>query len=347
MDSKYEQLKLTVSSMIENAGSGHYASSISALQIMYPLFYEQGVKPDEFILSKGHAAPALYAILYDLGYISNADISLFRDRTGLPGHPSLETNGVLCSSGSLGMGISKAIGLAHVNKDKVYHVLVGDGELQEGQNWEALMYIAANNIQNLMIHVDVNGHQYSGETNPRIHEAGLSGDCIILHHTLWEHDNHYLTKPKKNPKVTEYCKSLLKFMNDNKKVVVLNADLEHDFYLTGIKLEFPDRYIQCGISEQHMVSMAGGLARAGMLPICHTYGAFYRRAVDQMWNNGCDRLQVIYVAGLTEQSKVNIGRSHEASPVEYLYQMIPLLIEITSFDHVLLNSEFSFYWEVW
>ena len=115
-----------IKQMIQGAGSGHYASSMSALEIMVPLFYEQGIKPDQFILSKGHAAPALYAILYDLGYIK--EVVSFRLFGGLPGHPSIETNGVLVSSGSLGMGISKAIGLAYANPDKVYHVLVGDGD---------------------------------------------------------------------------------------------------------------------------------------------------------------------------------------------------------------------------
>ena len=117
---KLEHLESLICQMIQSAGSGHHASSMSALEIMHPLFYEQGVTPDTFILSKGHAAPALYAILYDLGYLTDEDLQSFRKIGGLPGHPSIETPGVLCSSGSLGMGISKAIGLAYANPDKTY-----------------------------------------------------------------------------------------------------------------------------------------------------------------------------------------------------------------------------------
>ena len=199
--SKLDQLKQTIATMIKQAGSGHYASSMSALEIMYPLFYEQGVKPDEFVLSKGHAAPALYAILYDLGYLKDGDMVMFRYHSypgwrGLPGHPSLETPGVLCSSGSLGMGISKAIGLAYANPDTIYHVLVGDGELQEGQNWEAMQYLYYN-VDNVRVHVDCNCWQYSGyHMYPEMaKEFGLmfgGNPNVLVHYTTWDHDNSYL-----------------------------------------------------------------------------------------------------------------------------------------------------------
>jgi transketolase len=308
---KIKQLESLICTMIETAGSGHYASSMSALEIMYPLFYEQGVKPDEFILSKGHAAPALYAILYDLGYIK--DLSGFRQWGCLPGHPELNVPGVLCSSGSLGMGISKALGLAYANPDKTYHVLVGDGELQEGQNWEAFLYIAANHIKNVIIHVDANDHQYSGEINPRMNDEtfDIPDGILIVHHTQWLHDNSYLCK-QKNKDMT-YPLALFDAMEKDDRIIALNADLEHDFGLTIIKETFPDRYIQCGISEAHMVSMANGLALAGKIPICHTFGAFYRRAVDQMWNNLSDSIVVGYVAGLNVHGVVNIGASHQSS----------------------------------
>ncbi len=340
---KFDELKQIVSKMIEKAGSGHYASSISALEIMVPLFYEQGIKPDQFILSKGHAAPALYAILYDLGYLGAEDIDKFRQYGGLSGHPELHVNGVLCSSGSLGMGISKAVGLATVNPDKIYHVLVGDGELQEGQNWEAILYIDANKIQNINIHVDLNYHQYSG------HLRGTHGIWpqfyfIYWHHTLWDHDNSYLTKPKE-PDLT-YSKALYEAMKNDPRIIALNADLEQDFGLTPIKQDFPDRYIQCGISEQHMVSMANGLALAGKLPVCHTFSAFYRRTIDQMWNNMCDRLHIGYVAGLTKHGKVNIGRSHEPTE-QIIFRMLGIAtISTPSFFFEMLPDLSGVYMEV-
>jgi transketolase len=309
---KIKQLEASICKMIETAGSGHYASSMSALEIMYPLFYEQGVRPDEFILSKGHATPALYAILYDLGYLTEKDLEGFRKWGGLPGHPEIGTKGVLCSSGSLGMGISKALGLAYANPDKTYHVLVGDGELQEGQNWEAILYCKANGIKNVIIHIDENGHQYSGihRNNNESHYFAITGQSgnVIIHRTTWLHDNSYLTKPKK--KDDTYSKALFQAMKSDDRIIALNADLEHDFGLTIIKDTFPDKYIQCGISEAHMVSMANGLALAGKIPICHTFGAFYRRAVDQIYNNACDGLHIGYVAGLVRHGETNIGKSH-------------------------------------
>lgn len=318
MNDKFSQLKGIVAEMIERAGSGHYASSVSALEIMVPLFYEQGIQPDQFILSKGHAAPALYAILYDKGFLSKADLDSFREYGGLPGHPELGTTGVLCSSGSLGMGISKVVGLAHANPDREYHVLVGDGEQEEGQISEALIYLQRPEApRNIIVHVDFNGMTYSG---PSPHTEWQSAmDIVIFHHTTWEHDNHYLTNYE--PADLPYTDRLIREMWVNPEMVVLNADLEHDFGLTTIKESYPSRYIQCGICEQHMVSMANGLALAGKIPICHTFGAFYRRAIDQMYNNACDGLRVGYVAGLCNRPAKNIGRSHMASPRE-LYKRI-------------------------
>lgn len=323
LENKYQELEKLVAAMISNAGSGHYASSMSTLEVMVPLFYEQGITPDCFILGKGHAAPALYAILYDLGYLKKSDLDSFRQYGGLPGHPSLDVNGVLCSSGSLGMGISKAIGLAYANGDRTYHVLVGDGELQEGQNWEAILYLAANPMPNVKIHIDRNGYQYSGE-HRNIHEphwlacAEQNGN-VMVHITQWQCDNKHLTRS--NPAMTAYSSLITQYstmlheaMQTNENIIVLTADLEQDFGLTIIKDNFPSRYIDCGISEQHMVSMAGGLARADKIPICHTFSAFYRRAIDQMYNNGCDGLRVYYVAGLCGINPINIGRSHDDTP---------------------------------
>lgn len=315
---KFEELTKLIGTMIEHAGSGHYASSMSALEIMYPLFYEQGIQPDKFILSKGHAAPALYAILIDKGILPPEAVYDFRK--GIPGHPSLETNGVLCSSGSLGMGISKAIGLAIANPDKTYHVLVGDGELQEGQIWEAISYLQGNKIPNLLIHVDSNGFQYSGSVRQWYLYIDDNRN-FIKHTTTWRESNSYLTRPhpvmgKYRELVEKYSIALLEEMQKNENIFVLTADLEQDFGLTKIKEAFPERYIDCGISEQHMVSMANGLALAGKLPVCHTFSAFYKRCLDQMDNNVKDRHRIGYVAGLIDHGPINIGGSHAATPRE-------------------------------
>jgi transketolase len=321
---KFDELEKIVRYMIERAGSGHYASSCSALEIMVPLFYEQGVTPDRFILSKGHAAPALYAILFDLGYLKQEDIDRFREYGGLPGHPSIETPGVLCSSGSLGMGISKALGLAWANPDEIYHVLVGDGELQEGQNSEAINMIARRNLHNVIVHVDHNRHQYSCLCELIIRAP--KPDWLKVYFTDWRESNKYLTRPQ-NPEyaalIDRYSDELLNAMGENDKIVVLDADLKYDFGLEKIEAAFPDRFIECGISEQHMVSMAGGLARAGLLPVCHTFSAFYKRCIDQLNNNVNDGLKIGYVAGLINHGTINIGSSHEPTTLK-IFQSIGL-----------------------
>jgi transketolase len=314
---KFKELESLICYMIKSAGSGHYASSMSALEIMYPLFYEYNLKPDQFILSKGHAAPALYAILYDKGYLTAKQIDSFRQEGGLAGHPEIETKGVLCSSGSLGMGISKALGLAHANPDKTYHVLVGDGELQEGQNWEALLYLQRNDIKNIIIHVDYNRNQYSGPALNSMFEYWRVPNVpqLIFHSTSWTKSNSYLCEKQSNELIDAYSVALYSEMKKNKNIVVLDADLEHCFGLTRIKNKFPDRFIECGISEQHMASMANGLALAGKVPFCHTFGAFYRRCIDQIYNNCCDNLKIIYVGGLIGKQKHNIGKSHDDNDV--------------------------------
>ncbi len=347
-------LKGLVIKMISAAGSGHYASSLSALEIMYPLFYKEKISPDQFILSKGHAVPALYAILYDLGYL--ADLSNFRQYYGLPGHPELGIDGITCSSGSLGMGISKAVGLARMNPDKIYHVLVGDGELQEGQNWEALLYLIGNQIDNVIVHVDCNGQQYSGRVGHGIAFLDLLyGDehhiirQVRLHLTRWNRDNKYLTLPQMpeyTKLVSDYGKYLYNLMLKNDKIIVLDADLVDDFGLRIIADKFPDRFIECGISEQHMVSMANGIALSGYYPVCHTFGAFYRHAIDQMYNNYRDGLNIVYTAGLVGKPPMNIGASHEAIVGKDLLSWLPNILITNDIEDLRYIGSKSIYLEL-
>jgi transketolase len=137
-----DALRLNVLYMVQQAGSGHLGGSLSSLTIMVPLFFGGMGPEDVFITSKGHDAPALYAILQAKGIIPFDTIHTLRRPGGLPGHPTIDVPGVLFNTGSLGMGISKANGLAAADRlagrTRKIHVLVGDGELQEGQNWEAI-----------------------------------------------------------------------------------------------------------------------------------------------------------------------------------------------------------------
>ena len=132
---------------------------------MTVLYFYKMNKGDRFVLSKGHASPALYSCLYKKGIID--DISGFRNiNSDLQGHPSVHTNGVEVATGSLGQGLSISVGMALGKKlkgesDKVY-VILGDGEMQEGQVWEALLSASKFKLDNLTIIIDCNNVQLDG-----------------------------------------------------------------------------------------------------------------------------------------------------------------------------------------
>ena len=163
---------------IYNAQSGHPGGSLSICDILSVLYFEvMNVDPknpkmedrDRFVLSKGHCAPALYAILAEKGYFPVEDVhTLRRTDSYIQGHPDMKgIPGVDMSTGSLGQGISAANGMALAGKlsDKDYRVytILGDGELEEGQVWEAAMFAAHYKLDNLTAFVDYNGLQIDGK----------------------------------------------------------------------------------------------------------------------------------------------------------------------------------------
>ena len=173
------QLRLTVLEMIHGAGSGHTGGSLSAAEILTVLYDAvMRIRPDQpdwplrdrLVLSKGHAAPALYATLARKGYFDPQWLSaLRRIDSPLQGHPSMrDTPGVEMSAGSLGMGLSVGVGMAlagrriHADSAGRVFVLCGDGELQEGQNWEALMAAARWGLSELTVIIDRNHVQLDG-----------------------------------------------------------------------------------------------------------------------------------------------------------------------------------------
>ena len=160
-----------------NAKSGHPGGSLSIADILTYLYFEHmNVDPknpkdenrDRFVLSKGHTAPALYAVLAQKGFFSTEEIkNLRKPGAMLQGHPSMKlTPGVDMSTGSLGQGISTAVGMALGakldGKDYRVYTALGDGEIQEGQVWEAAMFAAAKGLDNLVAVVDNNGLQIDG-----------------------------------------------------------------------------------------------------------------------------------------------------------------------------------------
>ncbi|MGM9577865.1 MAG: transketolase [Evtepia sp.] len=165
--------------MVYNCASGHLGGSFSAMDILSVLYFDvMNVDPknpedpdrDRFVLSKGHCTPALYPILAQRGFFPEEDLKLFRSVEGhLSGHAEMRhVKGVDMSTGSLGQGISVAVGMALAGKmdQKDYRVyaVLGDGEIEEGQVWEAFMSAAKYKLDNLCAVIDVNGLQIDGKT---------------------------------------------------------------------------------------------------------------------------------------------------------------------------------------
>ncbi len=391
--------------MIARAGSGHIGSSFSSLDIMSWLYLNVLDDNDIFYSSKGHDSPGLYSVQLALGIIPFEKIHSLRKLNGLPGHPVSSMNGAFTNTGSLGMGISKAKGFLMSNellnkKGRVY-VILGDGELQEGQIWESLLKVNIKNKGNLNIIIDNNkiqsdtyvrdvsdlgnlkmklksfncevfegdGHDFSLidkfssaiSEKPKVLIANTikgKGVSFMEHTSMADNQEYYkyhsgapstkeyelasreilkrilelsesidlllpepkesLIKKKTNDILTEkmidgYSKSLLKLAKKNEKIVALDADLVLDTGLIPFKNNFKERYFQCGISEQDMVSQAGTMSLSGLIPIVHSFSCFLTsRPSEQIYNNCLQGSKVVYVGSLSGIFPAGPGSSHQS-----------------------------------
>ncbi len=175
------QTRRDILRMVHKVNSGHPGGSLGCAEFMVTLFNEimerkkgfdmNGIGEDIFFLSNGHISPLFYSVLARSGYFPVNELSTFRlINSRLQGHPATHEGlpGIRVASGSLGQGLSVAIGAAQtkkLNKDKhLVYSLHGDGELQEGQNWEAIMYASAKKVDNIIATIDYNGQQIDGPT---------------------------------------------------------------------------------------------------------------------------------------------------------------------------------------
>jgi transketolase len=399
--------------MIMNAGSGHIGSSFSSTDLITWLWTEVLDNPnsgapgaDTYFSSKGHDAPALYALLIALEKLDADLLHRLRRLGGLPGHPDVETPFIATNTGSLGMGIAKAYGMARAQRfhGRGGHIVVmtGDGELQEGQIWESLQPVANEKLGEITVIVDhnkyqsdstvaavsdlgdieqkfrafgwavrrVNGHDFraisAALTERRaiadrpgvviadtIKGRGVSfmeglacGDRTYHFHAGAPSLKDYIAGVRElvarvnaklvaqggapldlaeaplpvrvspsNPEklVLAYGDELLQMARDRKEIVVLDADLLSDCGIEAFKAELPDRFIECGIAEQHMVSAAGGLALKGMLPVVHSFACFLStRANEHIYNNATERTKIIYTATLAGAVPGGPGHSHQS-----------------------------------
>ncbi|GAA3507044.1 1-deoxy-D-xylulose-5-phosphate synthase N-terminal domain-containing protein [Streptomyces showdoensis] len=399
--------------MITRAGSGHIGSSFSAADVVSRLVLEELYRPfeadgDVYFSSKGHDAPGLYAAMIGLGLLDEELLHRLRRIDGLPGHPDVGTPGMPFNTGSLGMGISKAKGLvlAHrlAGRSSRVVVMTGDGELQEGQNWEALPSAARYGMGELTVVVDHNRLQSDtfvadvsdlGDLAGKFTAAGWGvlrcdghdprqlaeafarraaehperpaviiadtvkgGGCATFaatsmapgewryrHHSgapgPADHDSAYrellgtadgilrgcglaplrpveLTvdlpaKPAAVRLPELYGRLLTEAAHEDRRIVALDGDLVLDTGLIPFRETHPDRFVECGIAEQDMVSMAGGLAAGGLRPFVHSFSCFlHARPNEHIYNNATERRPVVYVGSLAGLLPAAPGHSHQA-----------------------------------
>jgi len=417
---------------VKRAGSGHLGSSFSSLDIVTWLYHagmntlELGFDhPDRdiYFSSKGHDAPAYYAVLYSLGVISKGQFINLRRFGGTHGHPDISFPAIETNSGSLGMGISKAKGMALGKKLKgaggQVFVMTGDGELQEGQIWESLQTTAHQSVNNITAIVDMNkiqsdkpveeiidlgdlekkfesfgwhvarcdGHDFAaldrvfGEfrqlsDKPKVlladtikgkgvsfmegpaalkagqglypwhsgapdDESFAAGYAEIIARIDEQFDtfglgrlnseviecrrkNQARLKDTAEKVVTAYGQALLDLGRDREDIVVMDADLSADCGLRPFEHAYPDRFIECGIAEQDMVSTAGGLALQGFLPIVNSFGVFLAsRSNEQIYNNATENTKIIYVCHYAGLIPAGPGKSHQSLRDISLFGALP------------------------
>lgn len=457
---KYSKLSLIADmcrvntlSAVKRAGSGHLGSSLSAMEIVVWLYEEEmntkqvGVdspQRDIYFSSKGHDVPGFYSVLFSHGILPLDKLLSLRRFGGLDGHPDISARGIEANSGSLGMGISKARGMAWAklalgHQGRVF-VMTGDGELQEGQNYEALQTTIHQGITNLTVIVDhnkvqsdkqvceivdlgdlvakfrsfgwhvarCNGNDYhalekvfcefrtiherpkvlvadtlkgcgisfmehptalqaskglypwhAGAPNDQIFatahqelverindclstvglaslalitppppENSLSNATLTIQNALGEPvslaGSKYFSKVSDEYVAEAYGQALLKIAPQRPDLVVLDADLAADCRVRSFEATYPDRFIQNGIAEQDMVSMAGGLARQGLLPVVNSFASFLAsRANEQIYNNASERTKIIYACHYAGLIPAGPGKSHQSLRDISLFGALP------------------------
>lgn len=397
---------------LKAASHGWLGTCFSSMELMTCIYHKYIQKPLEPLanrgalhVSKGHAAMAQYAILAALGCFEIDKLLSYKQRDGLPAHCDRTVPGVDSDSGSLGQGLSKALGNAISNnvdggEIKPVFAVMGDGELQEGQIFEALLSAVKQNPRGLIPIIDRNGLQSDSQTRDikdakdwaqvfagigfkvfdvdghdvrqivaAIDEVlGCTEPCIIIANTfkgggtsltsmshetprregVWHGqvptDEQYFAmleelvgrvalpalseafevfaksfeavevataKPTALSTGEAFTKYLEAYAQDA-DVFVLDADLEKACKLARVADLFGERFIEMGISEQDMVSVAAGLGLTGKIAVVNTYGAFFRRGLDQIFAAATEGVPVIFAGHYSGIDYFSDGKSHQA-----------------------------------
>ena len=197
------QVRRDILRQVHKVNSGHPGGSLGCAEFFVALYNEimdrketfdmDGADEDLFFLSNGHISPVFYSVLARAGYFPVEELNTFRlIDSRLQGHPTTHEGlpGIRIASGSLGQGMSVALGAAQAKKlngdNKLVYTLHGDGELQEGQNWEAIMYASAKKVDNLIATVDLNGQQIDGSTDDVLPMGSIKGKFEAFGWTVLE-----------------------------------------------------------------------------------------------------------------------------------------------------------------
>lgn len=406
--------------MIARAGSGHIGSTFSSLDIVTWLHIEAmrgdgRADGDLYFSSKGHDSPGLYAVMIGLDRLPEPSLDRLRKLDGLPGHPDIDTPGIVTNTGSLGMGISKAKGIALADRlagrDRRVYVLTGDGELQEGQIWESLPSAVNHGLDRVTVFVDhnklqsdslvartsdlgdleakfsafgwhvqrIDGHdmaairsaltaatEESGRPSVILADTVKGKGVSFMEHTAMADDQIYYRYHSGAPSADDYRRAadeiwdrivlrlgelgiadaqpiaidttataavvaaasdrprermidsysatLLSCAGRNPQIVALDADLILDTGLIPFRDQLPDRFVECGIAEQDMVSQACGLAIGGMLPVANSFACFLTpRANEQIYNAATERRKIVYMGSLAGLIPAGPGHSHQGT----------------------------------
>ena len=206
------QVRRDIVRMVAGANSGHPGGSLGCADFLTVLYFQQmkhnpdafsmdAINEDVFFLSNGHISPVWYSVLARVGYFNPEELGTFRKlNSRLQGHPSTDKKlpGIRMASGSLGQGLSNALGTAQVKKlnndPSIVYTLHGDGELQEGQIWEAAMYAAANKVDNIIATIDYNGRQIDGDVDQVLSLGDLAGKWKAFGWEVLEMDGHNISE---------------------------------------------------------------------------------------------------------------------------------------------------------
>ena len=204
------QVRRDIVRMVSAVNSGHPGGSLGCADFLTVLYFHQmkhnpdhftmdGIDEDLFFLSNGHISPVWYSVLARAGYFPIEELGTFRKiSTRLQGHPSVDKKvpGVRMASGSLGQGLSNGLGAAQTKKlnndNGIVYTLHGDGELQEGQIWEAAMYASAHKVDNIIATIDYNGRQIDGDVDDVISLGNLAAKWQAFGWDVLEMDGHNL-----------------------------------------------------------------------------------------------------------------------------------------------------------